>query len=160
MADLVQPTDDDARALARQLIDTARYGSLAVLEAETGLPLVARVSVGTTPEGLPVTLISNLAHHTRALLENPVCSLLLGEPGAKGDPLSHPRLTLMGRMTFLRHGDAGRDALAAHYLQSHPKTKLYIDFPDFCFAVMQIDKVYMNGGFARAFQLTQADLIG
>jgi putative heme iron utilization protein len=158
MPELTQPTDDEARALARQLIDDARFAALAVNEAETGLPLVSRVAMGTTVEGRPVTLISGLAHHTKALIDDPRCSLLVGEPGEKGDPLTHPRLTLMGHMTFVCHGDAGRDELAAHYLQSHPKSKLYIDFPDFRFALFQVGKAYLNGGFARAYTLTAADL--
>lgn len=158
MPDLIQPTDDDARALARGLIDTARFGALAVAEAGTGLPLVTRVAVGTSPSGQVVSLVSGLSHHTKALKENAACSLLLGEPGEKGDPLTHPRLTLMARASFLGHGDDGRDALAAHYLESHPKSKLYIDFPDFCFVLFDVDKAYLNGGFARAFELTGDDL--
>ena len=158
MPDLVQNTDDEARALARGLIDEARYGALAVNEAGTGLPMVTRVAMGTTPEGAPVTLVSNLSHHTRALKEDPRCSLLVGEPGEKGDPLTHPRLTLMAKVRFVNSGDSERDALAAHYLASHPKSKLYIDFPDFCFAIFEVDKAYMNGGFARAYELTPEDL--
>lgn len=158
MPELTQPTDDDARALARGLIDTARFGALAVHEAGTGLPMVTRVAVGTTPEGQPMTLVSGLSHHTKALELDAACSLLIGEPGDKGDPLTHPRLTLMARARFLRHGDEGRDALAAHYLESHPKSKLYIDFPDFCFVMFEVDKAYLNGGFARAFVLGPQDL--
>ncbi|MEC8294675.1 MAG: pyridoxamine 5'-phosphate oxidase family protein, partial [Pseudomonadota bacterium] len=148
----------EARALARGLIDEARYGALAENDAGTGLPKETRDPMRTTPDRAPQTQVSNLSHHTRALKEDPRCSLLVGEPGDKGDPLTHPRLTLMAKVRFVNPGDSERDALAAHYLASHPKSKLYIDFPDFCFAIFEVDKAYMNGGFARAYELTPEDL--
>ncbi|SEP77747.1 HugZ family protein [Thalassovita taeanensis] len=158
MPELIRPTDDQARALARQLIDTARFGALAVTEAGTGLPLVSRVAVGTAPDGQPLLLVSDLAHHTRALKENPACALLLGEPGPRGDPLTHPRLTLQADAQFLRHGSPGHGEMAAHYLRDHPKAKLYIGFTDFSFALLKVHLAYLNGGFGRAFTLTPADL--
>ena len=158
MTDLIRPTDDEARALARDLIDAARFGALGVAEAETGLPLVARVAVGTSPGGQPLSLVSDLAHHTRALQANPACSLLLGEPGSKGDPLTHPRLTLQATARFLRHGEGGHAEMAAHYLRGHPKAKLYIGFADFSFALFEVTKAYLNGGFGKAFVLTAEDL--
>ena len=60
-----------------------------------------RVAVATDAQGTPVTLVSDLSHHTRALRADPACSLLVGEPGEKGDPLTHPRLSLQGRMRKL-----------------------------------------------------------
>ncbi|WP_323784846.1 HugZ family protein [Thalassovita sp.] len=158
MPDLIRPTDDDARQLARDLLDSARYGALAVLEPDSGQPLVSRVAVGTSPQGQPVSLVSDLAHHTRALQKNPACSLLVGEPGDKGDPLTHPRLTLQAQARFLGHGDRGHAELAAHYLRDHPKAKLYIGFADFSFVLFDVSGAFLNGGFGRAFTLTPDDL--
>lgn len=154
----IRPTDDEARALARALIDGATYGSLAVLQPDTGTPMVSRVAVGTDADGAPVTLISELSQHTQALKANSVCSLLVGEPGKKGDPLTHPRLTLQAHAIFLRHGEPGHAALRARYLASHPKAKLYVDFADFAFARLLPDAAYLNGGFGKAFILTPGDL--
>lgn len=154
----IRPTDDEARTLARGLIAQARFAALGVIEPETGAPMVTRVGIGTTPEGLPVSLISDLAHHTRALKANPAASLLLGEPGPRGDPLTHPRLTLQTRARFLRHGAPGHAEMAAHYLRDHPKAKLYIGFADFSFALFDVQGAHLNGGFGRAFTLTPADL--
>ncbi len=153
----IRPTDDEARKLARDLIDRARHGALATLW-EDGQPMVTRVAVGTTPDGAPCTLISDLSDHTRALKAHPACSLLVGEPGDKGDPLTHPRLTLLGRMRFVPHASPDYAPMAAHYLRDHPKSKLYIDFADFSFAVMAVSAAHLNGGFGKAFRLTPADL--
>jgi len=154
----IRPTDQMARTRARDLIDAARFGSLGVIDPETGAPMVSRIAVGTTPDGAPVMLVSDLSNHTKALKANPACSLLVGEPQDRGDPLTHPRLTLQGTVRFLRNGDAGHAELRARYLESHPKSKLYIDFADFSFACMTVTIAYLNGGFGKAFVLTPKDL--
>lgn len=158
MPNPIRPTDQDAKALARQLIDTARYGALAVFEAESGHPLCTRLAVGTSVTGHAIALISDLAHHTRALRANAACSLLLGEPGQKGDPLTHPRLSLQARARFIAKGAPEYAEMAAHYLRDHPKSKLYIGFADFSFVQFEVIQAYLNGGFGKAFTLTPADL--
>ncbi|MEQ9695084.1 pyridoxamine 5'-phosphate oxidase family protein [Shimia sp. SDUM112013] len=155
--DPFQTPDDAARALARRLIDDATYGALAVLTPE-GTPSVTRIAVATDKDGTPVTLISTLSTHTPALLVDPRCSLLLGEPEDKGDPLTHPRITLDCRAVFLDRGTPGHTNLRAHYLAQRPKAKLYVDFGDFRFVRLELQTAMLNGGFGKAFRLTAADL--
>ncbi|MFD1195521.1 HugZ family protein [Seohaeicola saemankumensis] len=154
----IRPTDDEARNLARGLIAQARHAALGVIDPETGSPMVTRIAFGKTPQGHPATLVSDLSHHTRALKVNPSASLLLGEPGPRGDPLTHPRLTLQAVAHFLRQGEAGHAEVAAHWLHDHPKARLYIGFADFSFARFDVQRAYLNGGFGRAFVLTADDL--
>ncbi len=154
----IRPTDDDARALARRLIESARFGALGVRDARFGTPMVSRIAVVPGPDGLPLSLVSDLSHHTQALKADPVCSLMLGEPGAKGDPLTYPRLSLQGRARFIRHGEESHAGLAAHYLRQQPKARLYIGFADFSLMRMEITGAHLNGGFGKAFVLTPADL--
>lgn len=156
--DPIRPTDDEARALARGLIDGARFGALAVLSPETGGPSVTRVAIATAPDGAPVSLVSDLSAHTRALKANPACALLLGEPGPKGDPLTHPRLTLEASAAFVpREGD-DHAGLRARWLETHPKAKLYIDFGDFGFIRFAVTAAHLNGGFGKAYRLSPDDL--
>ncbi len=154
----IRPTDDDARALARQLLDEARFGAIGVTDPDTGAPSVTRIAIGTRPDGAPVTLISDLSAHTTALRAHPRCSLLLGEPGPKGDPLTHPRITLDCMASFPAKGADGYDAMRDHYLTTHPKAKLYIDFMDFTFVEFTVLDARLNGGFGKAFHLTPNDL--
>lgn len=156
--DPIRPTDTEARKLGRALIHSAKFGAIAVTDPDTQAPSVTRIAVGTTPHGAPVTLISDLSSHTSALRANARCSLLLGEPGPKGDPLTHPRITLDCQASFLLKGQDGYDAMRDHYLISHPKSKLYIDFLDFNFAVFDVLDARLNGGFGKAFRLTADDL--
>lgn len=155
----IRPTDADARALAQSLIATARFGALGVLDPDTAAPAVTRIAVATDPMGQPLTLISSLSAHTRALRADPRCSLLLGEPGPKGDALTHPRISLSCNAAFTEHASSDYPALRAHYLAQHPKAQLYIDFADFAFAHFAVTAAALNGGFGKAFQLTPDDLI-
>ena len=150
--DPIRPTDDEARALAKRLITDARFGALAVLQ--DGRPAVTRVAVTTDEAGVPLMLVSDLSSHTKALRADPRCSLLLGEPGDKGDPLTHPRITLMCEAVFLPK----TDALVARYLDLQPKAKLYIGFADFHFVQLQTLEAHLNGGFGKAYWLTPGDL--
>ncbi|MBY6091353.1 HugZ family protein [Maritimibacter alkaliphilus] len=156
MKDPIRPTDDEARALARSLIAEASFGALGVLL--DGHPMVTRVALATAPDGQPLTLISTLSQHSQALSADPRCSLLLGEPGDKGDPLTHPRLTIQARADFVRQGDDAYPALAEHYLAQRPKSKLYIGFADFFFCRFAVEAAFLNGGFGKAYRLTPADL--
>lgn len=157
MTNPIRPTDDDARTLARTLLTKARFAALAVV-LDDGTPMVTRIAFGLGPDGQALTLISDLAAHTKALNANPACSLLVGEPGPKGDPLTHPRLTLLASARFVRKGSAGYDELAAHYLRDHPKSKLYLNFADFAFARFDTRQGHLNGGFGKAFVLTPQDM--
>lgn len=151
-AQTIRPTDDEARGMARDLLTRARFAALAVGLAD-GTPMVTRVAFGLSPEGAPLTLVSDLSAHTGALRASPACSLLLGEPGPKGDPLTHPRLTLQATARFVGKGEQGHDTLAAHYLTDHPKARIYIGF-----ALFSVRAGHLNGGFGKAFRLTAADM--
>jgi len=150
--------DDEARALALQLLGSARHAALGVIDAETGAQMVSRIALAQSPAGAPMTLVSDLARHTAALRARPDCSLLLGEPGARGDPLTHPRLTLQARAIFVPRDGADHAALRAAYLAQCPKAALYADFADFHLVLFAKRAAFLNGGFGKAWELSPADL--
>ena len=157
--DPIRPTDDAARALARDLLAAARFAALGTLEPGTGAPLVSRVALGLH-DGVPVTLVSDLSQHSAALRADPRASLLVGEPGPKGDPLTHPRLTVQVRAAVVARDDPGHAAFRARWLALHPKAKLYVDFGDFRFVRLAPVAAFLNGGFGRAYALAPEDLAG
>ena len=152
MTNPINPTDDTARELARTLIKGARYGAIGVYNPETDHPHVSRIAIGIDEYYQPISLISDLSLHTKALSKNPICSLLLGEPEDKGDPLTHPRISL----TCRAHPVPKRE-LRDTFLKSHPKAKLYIDFADFNFVRFEIISADLNGGFGKAFHMKASD---
>lgn len=158
--DPVQPADAEAIAQAQALLQEARHAALAWTDPETQTPGISRIAFGLDPSGVPVTLISSLAQHHAALAAHPDAAVLLGQPGVKGDPLTHPRLMLRVRATTIGRDAPDHAAIRACWLTTHPKSTLYVDFADFAFVRLQPVSVLLNGGFARAYRLTPEQLMG
>ena len=152
--DPINETDEEARRLARRLLSEVRHGAIAVTDPESGAPHVTRVAV-LGIDGAPHILISDLSTHTKALAADPLCSVLIGEPGTKGDPLTHPRMTIVARAVA-----ADKVALRDVWLAAIPKAQLYYDFTDFRMMRLAPLEVHLNGGFGKAFRLTPDDLRG
>lgn len=156
--DVIRETDAEAIRLAKTLLRTARFGAIAVIEPATGAPFASRLGVATDLDGTPLTLISGLSAHTGALLADPRCSLLVGQPG-RGDALAHPRLSLTCRARRLERKTAERDRAARRYLNRNPKAKLYAGLGDFAFFRLEVERASLNGGFGKAYLLDRADLV-
>jgi putative heme iron utilization protein len=157
LPDPVVAADDAARQLARSLMQ-AKHAALAWTDPQTGTPGISRIGFALAPDGGPMTLISALAPHFAALRQNPDCALMVAEVGEKGDPLTHPRLMVRAKAEFIAPGDPARDFLRTAWLAAQPKAKLYIDFADFALVRLHPQSALLNGGFARAYRLTPADL--
>lgn len=142
----------DATAEARRLLRSIRAGTLATTDG-AGHPFASLVNVATAADGSPVLLLSQLAAHTGHLAQRPRCALLLTETG-KGDPLAHPRLTVMADAV-----PDGDEALRSRFLRRHPKAALYAGFGDFGIWRLQPVGTHLNGGFARAAQVPADDLL-
>jgi len=150
--------DGEGIALAKQILRQAAHGSLATLEQGNGHPLASRVTVATDIDGTPIILISELSSHTTALMNDPRCSLLIGELGT-GDPLAHPRMTLICSAEQLdRQSDEGQRA-KKRFLMRHNAAALYADFGDFHFFKLTIERANLNGGFAKAYALKANDFM-
>ncbi|CAN7679501.1 HugZ family protein [Mesorhizobium amorphae] len=156
--DVIRETDAEAIRLARTLIRSARFGALAVIEPATGSPLASRVGVATDVDGAPLILVSMLSAHTGAILADPRCSLLVGEPG-KGDPLAHPRVTLVCRARRLERGSDEQARAERRYLNRNPKARLYAGLGDFSIFRLEPERASLNGGFGKAYLLDRSELV-
>lgn len=153
-----QPADFAPRELAKSLLRITRAGTLATLDRNTGHPFASLVNVATDADGAPLILVSRLATHTANLERDGRASLLLAETG-KGDALAHPRLTVLGTLKPVARDGADEPRIRRRFLVRHPKSELYAGFPDFAFWRMDVVSAHLNGGFARAADLTAADLL-
>jgi putative heme iron utilization protein len=133
----------DPVAESRRLLRSIRTATLATLSG-SGSPFATLTTIATDYDGAPILLLSKLAHHTGNLERDGRCSLLLAQ-GGRGDPLAHPRLTLVAKAARTQ-----RPTARARFLARNPKAQLYADFPDFSFWRAEIEAVHLNGGFARA----------
>jgi hypothetical protein len=156
--DGTRPADDAARQLARQLFAAARHAALAYAEPPAPAPGIARIALALDPADGPLSLVSDLSRHSTGLRRCPDCALMVGEPGARGDPLTHPRLMVKARATFVDRASAEHLTLRGLWLRRHPKARLYVDFADFRFVRLAPASALLNAGFGRAFRLTAEDL--
>jgi putative heme iron utilization protein len=147
-----QPPDFDPVGESKRLLRAIRAVTLATL-TESGAPFATLTAIATDHDGTPILLLSKLAHHTGNLERDGRCSLLLAQ-GGRGDPMAHPRLTLVARAARTRSPQARE-----RFLRRNAKARLYADFPDFSFWRAEIEAVHLNGGFARAADFGPAQLL-
>jgi putative heme iron utilization protein len=147
------PADFRPVDVAKSLLRSIRAGTLATIDRNTGHPFASLVNVATDIDGAPFILTSRLSTHTANLENDGRCSLLLAAVG-KGDPLAHPRLTVLGTME-----SSAEPRLRRRFLARHPKSALYVDFPDFAFWRLRVVSAHLNGGFARAADLAAPDVL-
>ena len=152
------PADFDPGALAKTLLRATRAGTLGTLDRHTGHPFASLVNVATDLDGSPVILTSRLSTHTANLEADGRASVLLAQTG-KGDPLAHPRLTVLGAFARVERDGADEARVRRRFLARHPKSELYAGFGDFSFWRMQVASAHLNGGFARAADLTARDVL-
>jgi heme iron utilization protein len=154
---VLQTVDDTARALCARLVREARFAALATLEPVSGYPQATRVVLTIDERGDALLLLSQLSAHTQALMRDARCSLLCGEPG-NGEPLTYPRITLIGVARPIARNSAEHETAKSLYLAAHPKAALYADFGDFGFWRVVFARANLNAGFGRAYELSKEDL--
>jgi len=140
------------------LLRSVRAGALATIDRNTGHPFGSLVNVATDSDGSPLILVSRLSTHTANLESDSRASVLLAAAG-KGDPLAHPRLTVLGRFVQIAREQPDEPRLRRRFLMRHPKAELYAGFADFAFWRLLIASAHLNAGFARAADLAAADVI-
>src|SRR6202050_1213428 len=138
--------DFDPKAVAKGLLRATRAGALATIDRNTGHPFASLVNVATDGEGAPLILVSRLSTHTANLEVDGRASLLLASAG-KGDPLAHPRRTLLGTFQHLARDDDREPRVRRRFLARHPKSELYAGFADFSFWRLDAVSPPLNGGF-------------
>src|SRR5271169_6414186 len=116
--------DFDPKAVAKGLLRATRAGSLATIDRNTGHPFASLVNVATDSDGAPLILVSRLSTHTANLEKDGRASVLLAATG-KGDPLAHPRLTLIGTFAQIARNDVDEPRVRRRFLSRHPKSELY-----------------------------------
>ena len=141
------------KAAARKLLREGRTAALATLMPGSGDPYCSLVNVATAADGSPLLLISTLAVHTRNILADPRCSLMIDEPKA-GDPLEGGRVMLMGTAVRTDDKDARR-----RYLVRQPEAETFAGFADFAFYKMLLKGAHLVAGFGRIVDLEPEDVL-
>jgi heme iron utilization protein len=136
---------------ARMLLRAARVGTLAT--SADGQPFASLVTPAMGPDFSLLLFLSGLSEHTRHLLNEPRCAVMVAGEATEKNPQTAPRVTVTGIAE-----PAPEPALKARWLAVHPYAALYADFADFSLWRVRPLSGLLVGGFARATRLRQADL--
>ena len=145
---------------ARALLRAARQATLATTlstggaQNRDGWPFASLVLIAHDRDGSPLLLLSDLAEHSRNIEADDRVSLLIDGTAGLADPLTGPRLTVLGR--------ARRSADASHrrgFLAAHPEAALYADFSDFSIYHVAVDSAHLVAGFGRIQWISAAALL-
>jgi len=150
--------DFDPKSTAKTLLRVIRAGALATIDRNTGHPFASLVNLAPDSDGSPLILISRLSTHTANLEADGRASVLMASAG-KGDPLAHPRLTMIGAFRLIARDDPEEARVRRRFLARHPKAELYAGFADFSFWRLAVVSAHLNAGFARAADLKAADVM-
>lgn len=146
-----EPTPRDA---VRDLLRKGLKAALATLDRTSGHPYASLVTVATEPDATPLILISRLALHTQNIVADGRASLMIDGTDSMGDPLAGGRVTVIGRAEATQSATARR-----RFLARHPHAASYVDFPDFAFYRLVIERAHFIGGFGRIVDLTPSDIL-
>jgi heme iron utilization protein len=135
-----------ARLLARSRTRAALATSL------HGAPYASLVLVAVDPDASPLLLLSDLAQHSRNIAFDPRVSLLLDATEGHPDPLTGPRLTLLGRA---QPTDDPR--CLARFVAHHPASAAYAGFRDFHLYRVVVKRGHLVAGFGRIEWIDGAD---
>jgi len=129
-------------ATARDLAAGDR-AALATLDW-AGWPYVSLVLVAQDKPGLPLLLLSDLAEHTKNIRREARASLLFDGTAGMAEPLSGPRLTLMGLVEF-----AGEEEALTRYIGRHPGAATWAAMRDFRLYRLVPVRGHLVAGFGR-----------
>ena len=145
----------DPATEAKMLLGLPR-GSLGTLAERDGrlFPVVSLVLPARSGDGEIILLLSDLSDHAKNLQRDPRASLLMDGTLELKEPLTGPRLTLLGevRVSPDQPGDKAR------YLAVHPEAELYAGFGDFRFYRFRYFEGLVVAGFGRIYRLKPEEL--
>jgi putative heme iron utilization protein len=148
-----ETSDFDPKATAKKLLREGRTGALATLMPGSGDPYCSLVNVATAADGAPLLLISMLAIHTKNILADPRCSLMIDERKS-GDPLEGGRVMLTGTAVKSDEEDVRR-----RYLDRQPEAEAFAGFADFSFYKVLLKSIHLVAGFGRIVDLQPEDVL-
>jgi hypothetical protein len=105
-------------------------------------------------DAAPLLLLSDLAQHSRNIAFDPRISLLIDATEDHPDPLTGPRLTLVGQAAAVVD-----PCLLARFTAHHPASAVYAGFTDFRLYRVMPQRGHLVAGFGRIHWIDRRDLL-
>jgi heme iron utilization protein len=145
-------SDADPAMFGRRLARGRDRAALAT--SMRGAPYASLVLFVADHDASPLLLLSDLAQHSRNIAFDPRVSLLLDATTGHPDPLTGPRLTVIGRAEAV--DDPRR---LARFTAHHPASSFYSGFRDFRLYRVVIECGHLVAGFGRIDWIDGGDLV-
>lgn len=129
-------------------------GRAALATSLRGAPYASLVLITADLDASPLLLLSDLAQHSRNIAFDPRVSLLIDGTAGYSDPLTGPRLTVIGRAQVA--DDAPR---LARFTAHHPASAVYSGFGDFRLYRVIVERGHLVAGFGRIDWISSGDLL-
>jgi len=136
------------RLLARGCTRAALATSL------NGAPYASLVLFTVDLDASPLLLLSDLAQHSRNIAFEPRVSLLLDSTEGRADPLTGPRLTLLGRAL-----PTNDPRCLGRFMSHHPASAVYAGFRDFRLFRVVVERGHLVAGFGRIEWINGVDFL-
>jgi heme oxygenase (biliverdin-IX-beta and delta-forming) len=130
-------------ANARRLLRATDRATLATAQPQ-GWPYASLTLLALAQDGSPLLLLSDLAEHTKNLRHDPRVSLLIDGTAGRDDPLTGPRVTVLGEAA-----EAADPSLLARFTRRHPSAERYAGFADFRLYQVRVIRAHLVAGFGR-----------
>lgn len=141
--------------IARRVMRQADRAALTTAQRDAGgWPYPSLVLTALDHDASPLLLISDLADHTANIKADPRAGLLFDGTGGLAEPLTGPRVSVLGRMEVTedpRH--------RARFLARHESASFYAGFADFTVWRMVVERAHLVAGFGRIHWITAGDLL-
>src|SRR5712691_8757677 len=148
-------TDDMPRAVRDLVRGLDRAALATALPVENGAwPYASLVLAAVDHDLSPILLLSDLAEHSKAIAGDDRVSLLFDGTAGLDQPLTGPRVTVVGRA--VRTGD---ERLRRRFLARHPDAATYAAFKDFQFYRLAVERAHLVAGFGKIRWLSAAELM-
>ncbi len=137
----------DRAALATSLGDREPVGA-------ESWPYASLVLLACDHDAAPLLLMSDLAEHSKNIAADARAALLIDGTAGRADPLTGPRVTILG--TVEKTDDP---RLKARFVARHPSAALYADFADFHLYRVTVARAHFVAGFGRIHWIDAPDFI-
>jgi heme iron utilization protein len=134
--------NDSPGAFGRRLLRGQDRAALAT--SLRGAPYVSLILVVADLDASPLMLLSDLAQHRRNIAFDPRVSLLLDATRGHPDPLTGPRLTLIGKAEIVEDPRP-----LARFTAHHSTSAVYSGFGDFHLYRVTAERGHLVAGFGR-----------
>jgi putative heme iron utilization protein len=146
------PSAETPATRARAVMRATDRAALAT--AQGGWPFASLVLVALDHDASPLLLISDLSEHAKNIKADRRVSLLFDGTQGLDDPLTGPRVTVLGEAAPIEDG-----RLKERFLGRHPAAELYAGFADFHLHQVSVTRAHLVAGFGRIHWVEASDLL-